>query len=42
MREATRLREKQGASVEVERPVEAESGLREWSARESEGETRLR
>ena len=44
MREAvtTGLRERQRASVEVERLVEAQSGLREWSARESEGETRLR
>ena len=44
MREAvtTRLRERQRASVEVERLVEAQSGLREWIARESEGETRLR
>ena len=41
MREATGLRERQRASVEVERPVEAQLGLREWSARESEGETRL-
>ena len=38
----TGLRERQRASVEVERLVEAQSGLREWSARESEGETRLR
>ena len=42
MRVATRLRERQRASVEVERLVEAQSGLREWSARESEGDTRLR
>ena len=44
MREAmtTGLRERQRASVEVERLVEAQSGLREWSARESEGETWLR
>ena len=42
MREATGLRERQRASVEVERLVEAQSGLREWSARESEGETQLR
>ena len=44
MREAvtTGLRERQRASVEVERLVEAQLGLREWSARESEGETRLR
>ena len=38
----TGLRERQRASVEVERSVEAQSGLREWSARESEGETRLK
>ena len=42
MREATRLRERQRASVEVERLLETQSELREWSARESEGETRLR
>ena len=42
MREATGLRERQRASMEVERLVEAQLGLREWSARESEGETRLR
>ena len=44
MREAvtTGLRERQRTSVEVERLVEAQSGLREWSTRESEGETRLR
>nr|POE67296.1 hypothetical protein CFP56_67490 [Quercus suber] len=44
MREAvtTGLRERQRASVEVERLVEAQSGLREWSARENEGETWLR
>ena len=38
----TGLRERQRASVEVERLVEAQSRLREWSARESKGETRLR
>ena len=38
----TGLRERQRASMEVERLVEAQSGLKEWSARESEGETRLR
>ena len=37
-----RVEERQRASVEVERLVEAQSGLREWSARESEGETRWR
>ena len=44
MREAvtTGLRERQRASVEVKRLVEVQLGLREWSARESEGETRLR
>ena len=42
MREATGLRERQRASMEVERLVEAHSRLREWSARESEGETQLR
>ena len=41
MREAMGLRERQRASVEVEKLVEAQSGLREWRARESEGETRL-
>ena len=41
MREAmtTGLRERQRASVEVERLVEAQSGLREWSVRESDGES---
>ena len=34
----TALRERQKASVEVEKVVEAQSGLREWSVRESEGE----
>ena len=39
----TALRERQKASVEVEKVVEAQSGLREyWSTRESEGETQLR
>ena len=38
----TGLRERQRASAEVERLVEAQSELREWSARESEGETWLR
>ena len=42
MREATGLRERQSASVEVERLVEVQSGLREWSVRESEVETQLR
>ena len=42
MREAVGLRERQRASVEAERPVEAQLGLREWNARESEGETQLR
>ena len=42
MQEVTGLRERQRASVEVERLVEAQLGLREWSARESEGETQLR
>ena len=44
MREAvtTGLRERQRASVEVERLLEMQSRLREWSARESEGETQLR
>ena len=43
MQEATGLRERQRASMEVERLVEAQSGLREyWSTRESEGETQLR
>ena len=38
MREAmtTGLRERQRASVDVERVVEAQSGLREWSVRESD------
>ena len=31
------LRERQGASVDVERVVEAQSRLREWSVRESDG-----
>ena len=39
MREAVTmgLRERQRASVDVERVVEAQSGLREWSVRESDG-----
>ena len=37
----TGLRERQRASLEVERLVEAQLGLREWSVRESEGETWL-
>ena len=35
----TGLRERQRASVDVERVVEAQSGLREWSFRESDGES---
>ena len=39
MREAVTmgLRERQRASVDVERVVEAQSRLREWSVRESDG-----
>ena len=39
MRESvtTGLRERQRASVDVERVVEAQSGLRVWSVRESDG-----
>ena len=33
----TGLRERQRASVDVERVVEAQSRLREWSVRESDG-----
>ena len=38
MREAmtTGLRERQRASMDVERVVEAQSGLREWSVREND------
>ena len=35
----TRLRERQRASMDIERVVEAQSGLREWSVRESDGES---
>ena len=35
----TGLRERQRASVDVERVVEAHSRLREWSFRESDGES---
>ena len=35
----TELRERQRASVDVERVVEAQSGLREWSIRESDGKS---
>ena len=35
----TGLRERQRASMDVERVVEAQSGLREWSVRESDGES---
>ena len=33
----TGLRERQRASVDVERMVEAQARLREWSVRESDG-----
>ena len=35
----TKLKKRQRASVEVERVVEAHSGLREWSVRESDRES---
>ena len=36
---STGFRDRQRASVDVERVVEAQSGLREWSVRESNGES---